>query len=101
MLPTIQTLPKTLEDFSSKIPALLLLQRLGYSYLSPEQALAMRSGKTSELILRQVLVDVLSGRRFSWKGKEYALSTNAIAEIVRRLASPSLVDGLISASEAI
>ena len=64
------TLPKTLEDFSSKIPALLLLQRLGYTYLNPEQALAERGGKTSELLLRRVLVEVLSNRCFSWKGKE-------------------------------
>lgn len=96
-----QTLPKTLEDFSSKIPALLLLQRMGYTYLNPEQALAARGGKTGELILRQVLVDVLSSRRFSWKNREYPLSANAVAEIVRRLASPSLVDGLVNASEAI
>jgi type I restriction enzyme R subunit len=96
-----QTLPKTLEDFSSKIPALLLLQRMGYTYLNPELALAARGGKTGELILRQVLVEVLSGRRFTWKNREYPLSANAVAEIVRRLSSPSLVDGLVSASEMI
>ncbi|MET0106067.1 MAG: type I restriction endonuclease subunit R [Sedimenticola sp.] len=101
MTPPGQTLPKTLEDFSSKIPALLLLQRMGYTYLNPEQAMAARGRKTSEFLLRQVLVDVLSGRRFTWKGKEYPLSANAVAEIVRRLASPSLVDGLVNASETI
>lgn len=95
------TLPKTLEDFSSKIPALLLLQRLGYTYLNPQQALALRGGRTGECLLREVLIEQLRGRRFSWKGREYPLSSNAVADIVRRLASPPLVDGLVSASEAI
>lgn len=95
------TLPKTLEDFSSKIPALLLLQRLGYTYLPPTQALAARGGKIGEWLLREVLIEELRGRRFTWKGKEYSLSSNAVADIVRRLSSPPLVDGLVSASEVI
>lgn len=43
------------EDNISKIPALELLQKLGYTYLSPEEALAMRGGKTSNVLLEDVL----------------------------------------------
>lgn len=95
------TLPKTLEDFSSKIPALLLLQRMGYTYLNPEQTLKARSCKKSEWLLREILIKELRDRRFTWKGKEYPLSSNAVADIVRRLSAPPLVDGLVSASEAL
>ena len=41
-------------DISQK-PALELLQKLGYKYLSPEEALAMRGGKTSNVLLEEVL----------------------------------------------
>lgn len=43
------------EDNISKIPALELLQKLGYTYLSPEEALAMRGGKTSNVLFEEVL----------------------------------------------
>ncbi len=35
-----------LEDYSSLLPALHLLQKLGYQYLTPSEALALRGGKT-------------------------------------------------------
>lgn len=41
-------------DISQK-PALELLQKLGYQYLSPEEALMMRGGKTSNVLLEEVL----------------------------------------------
>ena len=41
-------------DISQK-PALELLQKLGYKYLSPEEALVMRGGKTSNVLLEEVL----------------------------------------------
>jgi type I restriction enzyme, R subunit len=47
--------PSFKEDHISQIPALQLLQKLGYQYLSPEEALHMRGGKTSNVILENVL----------------------------------------------
>lgn len=43
------------EDHISQIPALQLLQKLGYIYLSPEEALELRGGKTSNVLLEPVL----------------------------------------------
>ena len=43
------------EDHISQIPALQLLQKLGYTYLTPDEALAMRGGKTSNVLLEDVL----------------------------------------------
>ena len=41
-------------DISQK-PALELLKKLGYQYLSPEEALELRGGKTSNVLLEEVL----------------------------------------------
>ena len=43
------------EDRISQIPALQLLQKLGYTYLSPEEALELRGNKTTNVILEDVL----------------------------------------------
>jgi len=43
------------EDHISQIPALQLLQKLGYTYLSPEDALNLRGGKTTGVILESIL----------------------------------------------
>ena len=44
-----------IENYISQAPALELLQKLGYTYLSPDEALAMRGGKTSNVLLEEVL----------------------------------------------
>lgn len=43
------------ENDISKNPALELLIKLGYKYLTPEEALVMRGGKTSNVLLEEVL----------------------------------------------
>ncbi|MCB9235278.1 MAG: type I restriction endonuclease subunit R [Bacteroidia bacterium] len=47
--------PSFKEDHISQIPALQLLMKLGYEYLSPGEALALRGGKTSNVILEDIL----------------------------------------------
>jgi type I restriction enzyme R subunit len=47
--------PSFKEDHISQIPALQLLQKLGYKYLSPDEALQLRGNKTSNVILEEVL----------------------------------------------
>src|SRR5688572_10602511 len=48
-------LPSFKEDHISQIPALQLLIKLGYTYLSPEEALVLRGGKTTNPLLEEVL----------------------------------------------
>lgn len=43
------------EDHISQIPALQLLQKLGYTYLSPEEVLELRGRKTSNVLLEPIL----------------------------------------------
>ena len=43
------------ENDISQQPALELLEKMGYQYLSPEEAMEMRDGKTSNVLLEDVL----------------------------------------------
>ncbi len=95
------TLPKFQEEYSAKIPALTLLHNLGWSFLSPEQSLSARNGKTSEVVLREVLREELRKRRYVFAGKERAFSEQVIDNIIAELCSPALNEGLGVANEKI
>ena len=95
MIPT----PKFQEEYSAKLPALALLCNLGWQFLSPEQALTARSGKSDEVVLRDVLREQLSKRRFLFSGSEYPLSAKAIDNLIGEMCSPALNEGLQAANE--
>lgn len=74
------------EDFSSLIPALELLVRMGYTYLPPSRALALRGGKTRRLVLGSVLAEQLRKlNSITFKGKIYPFSDNNIQKAVDAL----------------
>lgn len=98
---TTHPVVKFAEEYSAKLPALALLTNLGWSFISPQQALAERNGNNSEVILADVLRAELSKRRFTFAGKEYPLSTHAIENIVAELSGPALNEGLGIANERI
>lgn len=91
--------PKFQEEYSAKIPALSLLSNLGWGYINPENAISSRLGKTSEIVLKEVLRQELRKRRFTFSGKEYPLSENAINNIIYEISSPALNEGLTIANE--
>lgn len=95
------TLPKFQEEYSAKIPALTLLHNLGWGFLSPEQALSARDGKTSEVVLREALRNELRKRRYVYAGKERPFSEQAIDNVIAELCSPALNEGLGVANEKI
>ena len=47
--------PSFKEDHISQIPALQLLQNMGYKYLTPEEAMQLRGNKTTNVLLEDVL----------------------------------------------
>ena len=96
---TTQAAPKFQEEYSAKLPALALLTNLGWSFLSPERALAARGGKTDEVVLRQVLRGELQKRTFTFAGKSYPLSEKAIDNLIAEVCSPALNEGLLTANE--
>lgn len=94
-----QYTPKFQEEYSAKLPALTLLTNLGWSFLSPELALAARGGKADEVVLRQVLRGELQKRSFTFAGKSYQLSEKAIDNLIAEVCSPALNEGLLTANE--
>lgn len=89
------------EEYSAKLPALALLSNLGWSFLSPELALAARNGKQDQVVLRDVLREELHKRRFTFAGVEQALSDKAIDTLITEVCSPALNEGLLLANERI
>lgn len=91
--------PKFQEEYSAKIPALTLLTNLGWTFLPPEKALALRAGKQDEVVLRDELRSILQARRFRFEGREQALSDKAIDKLITEVCSPALNEGLAHANE--
>lgn len=74
---------------------------LGYEYLSPEQALAMRGGKNSNVLLEGVLREQLKKfNRIHYKSKDYHFSEANIQEAIQKVKNVKY-DGLQKTNEAI
>ena len=78
------------EKYLSQIPALQELIALGYAYISPERALALRGGKNSNVLLESVLREQLQKfNRIQYKGKEYHFSEANIQEAILESTHPA------------
>ena len=93
--------PKFQEEYSAKIPALTLLNNLGWSFLSPDESLAARGGKTSEVVLKNILRGELRKRRFLYAGQQRSFSESSIENVIAEICSPALNEGLGVANEKI
>lgn len=93
--------PSYKEDHISQIPALQLLMKMGYKYLSPEEALEARSGRTSNVLLEGVLKQQLAAiNHIEYKGKEFSFSDANINAAVLALRDLPAQDGFMKANEA-
>jgi type I restriction enzyme R subunit len=90
--------PRFQEEYSAKIPALALLANLGFTYLSPSQALEMRGSK-ERVVLAPVLRAELAKRRFHSAGVEHGLSEAALNKLVTEIGQPALNEGLQLANQ--
>ena len=96
-----QQLPSFLEDHISQIPALQLLQNLGWRYLTPAETVTARGGKRANVLLEEILVEQLQKlNRIRFKGEEYAFSEANIQNAVMSL-KDVLYDGLVRTNEKI
>ncbi len=76
------------ELHDSQAPALALLRKLGWRYLSPEEADAQRGGIRSGVLLEGVLAERLAAiNRFEYKGREYPFSQGTIQQAINALKS--------------
>jgi len=96
--------PSFKEDHISQIPALQMLQKLGYTYLSPTEAENLRGGKTSNVlledILRKQLKSINSDKRISSTKTTYISDAN-IENGIRALKELPMNEGYIAASETL
>lgn len=89
------------EKYLSQIPALQQLINLGYQYLTPEQALAERGGRSANVILEGVLRQQLKKiNRINYKGGEYLFSEENIQTAIQKLKNIKF-DGLQKTNESI
>ncbi|MDA1014851.1 MAG: HsdR family type I site-specific deoxyribonuclease [Planctomycetota bacterium] len=91
--------PSTLENRSSQIPSLQLLMNLGWEYVTPDEALDMRGGKTASVMLDRVLEDQLrTMNHIDFRGHIEPFSEGNIATAIQRLKDERF-DGLIRTNE--
>lgn len=94
--------PSFKEDHVSQIPALQMLIKLGFNYLSPVEALKLRYEKLSNVILDDILIEQLRKiNRINYKNKEYLFSESNILDAVNALKDFPLTDGLIRTNEKV
>ena len=91
----------TTEKHLSQGPALQLLIKLGYNYLSPEKALGMRGSRRANVLLEDVLYKQLNKlNRIHHKGKKHHFSEANVQEAIRKLKHVQY-DGLMKTNEAV
>ena len=92
--------PLMKEDHISQIPALQLMQNLGYTYLTPEDALVLRGGRARNVILDGILEEQLRKmNKIKYKG-EYPFSEGNIISAVQAL-KDIIYDGLVRTNEKV
>lgn len=92
--------PRTDEETQAKVPALALLMKLGWSYLSPQECLGLRRSERA-VLLEAVIRDYLSAWRFAYRGASHALSAGGIAQVLKALNDTGLTEGLTPANERV
>lgn len=94
--------PSFIEDHISQIPALQLLQNLGYTYLTPEEVLKERQNKLSNVILEDILEQqLLKFNKIQFKGKIYPFSPASIRGAIDAIKNVPMFDGLVTTNSKI
>jgi type I restriction enzyme, R subunit len=85
----------------SQLPALVLLQKLGWKYITPEETEKQRDGILSNVILENILEEQLERiNAFEYKGSTYNFSQGSIHDAIYTLKNiPD--EGLVKSSERV
>ncbi len=93
--------PLIKEDHISQIPALQLLQNIGYAYLTPEEALELRGGRARNVILDGILEEQLRRmNKIQYKERKCPFSEGNIISAVQAL-KDVIYDGLVRTNEKV
>jgi len=94
-------LPSFKEDHISQIPALQMLMKLGYRYLTPDEALEARGNRSSNVLLETILKKQLAAiNKIEYKSKEFSFTETNINTAILALRDLPLQDGFMAASQA-
>ena len=90
------------ENHISLVPALELLVKLGYTYLSPGEAEKQRRSRLSYVLLEDILESQLRElNTIHYRGEEYRFSNSNIQNAIKALKNFPLKDGLINTSQKV
>lgn len=93
--------PSFKEDHISQIPALKLLMNMGWKYLSPDEALVARGGRSSNVLLEGILkVQLGKINKIEYKQKEFAFSESNINNAILAIRDLPVQDGFLAANKA-
>ena len=91
--------PSFREDDISQIPALLILQAMGYKYLTPAEALQLRGGRTSSILLEEVLrQQIHQNNSFRYKDRAYPFSETNVSNAIYALQDYPLQEGFMASN---
>lgn len=94
-------LPSFREDHISQLPALQMLIKLGYKYLTPEEALEARGNRSSNVLLEAILKKQLREiNKIEYRGKEFPFSDANLNTAILALRDLPLQDGFLAANLA-
>ncbi|MBW1619536.1 type I restriction endonuclease subunit R [Empedobacter falsenii] len=92
--------PSYQEDHISQIPAIQLLIKLGYKYISPEQALVLRDNRTSNVLLTPILKEQLAKiNSINYKGEKHPFSDANINLAINEVKDLPIHLGYINANQ--
>lgn len=96
-----EKIPIANEMTTSQRPAIEVLQKLGYKYISEDENKKLRNNILTEVIFKDILAKKLNEiNSYEYKGERYKFSASTIGQAIKDL-NEDLVTGLISTNEKI
>ncbi|MEG2339760.1 MAG: type I restriction endonuclease subunit R [Odoribacter sp.] len=92
-----------LEDHISQIPALMMLEKLGYTYLSPKETLELREGNAANVLLEPVLrsqLELINSPKVS-STRNTVFTPQNITNGIEALRNVPMDEGFVSASQSV
>lgn len=92
--------PSYIEDHISQLPALQMLIKMGYTYISPEEALQLREGRKTNVLLRDILKTQLQKiNKIEYKGQTHEFSDTNVELAINELKELPMHLGFINANQ--
>lgn len=88
------------EDNSSKYPAIEVLKKLDYTYISPDGISGLKMGKSTPILTKILEKKLKELNDYEYKGKVYKFNEEIIKKAIKDIDVP-IIEGLVNANEKI